>query len=215
MVVNSRFVIFDVIFDGVRVPNLASTALGLAARQLADDWEQKYPYRPVLIETCVDTARFSGSAYKAAGWERIGSTQHRASKSRKDVYWKPLTTDFKPILRMMPRTPAPKSARQDLRARTDIDEAITRPWQTLIIAAARFRRVMPRTMTPTGRPAVLSQGRTITRLRIRLFVSRPGQSRDRVQPARLCHHRIAARTSVSDLRCPAVPGHAGLGRRDV
>ena len=138
--VHSRFVIFD----GVRVPNLASTALGLAARQRTDDWEQKYPYRPVLMETFVDTARFPGSAYKAAGWERIGSTQHRASKSRKDVDWKPLTTDFKPILKTAPRTPAPKSARDDLRRGTEIDEAITRPCrlvQALITAAARFRRV--------------------------------------------------------------------------
>ena len=46
-VVNSRFVIFD----GVKVPNLASKALGLAARQPPDDWQDKYHYRPVLIET--------------------------------------------------------------------------------------------------------------------------------------------------------------------
>ena len=43
VVVNSRFVIFD----GVRVPNLASTAWGRAARQLADDGEHKYQYRPL------------------------------------------------------------------------------------------------------------------------------------------------------------------------
>ena len=133
VMVNSRFVIFD----GVRVPNLALTALGLAARQLADDWEQKYQCRPVLIETFVDTARFQGSADKAAGWERIGSTQHRASKSRKDVYWKPLTTDFQQILRTAPRTPASKSARDHLRRGAEIDDAITRPWQTLITAATR------------------------------------------------------------------------------
>ena len=42
VVVNSRFVIFA----GVRVPNLASAALGLATRQLPDDWHQKYSYRP-------------------------------------------------------------------------------------------------------------------------------------------------------------------------
>ncbi len=133
VVVNSRFVIFD----GVRAPNLASTALGLAARQLADDWQDKYQYRPVLIETFVDTARFSGSAYKAAGWERIGSTQHRASKSRKDVYWKPLTPDFQKILRKDPLHPAPKTARDDLRRGAEIDDAITRPWQVLVTAATR------------------------------------------------------------------------------
>ncbi len=133
VVVNSRFVIFD----GVRVPNLASTALGLAARQLADDWEQKYQYRPVLIETFVDTARFSGSAYKAAGWQRIGSTQPRTNKSRKDVYWKPLTPDFQKILRKDPMPPAPPTARQNLRAGAAIDDTITRPWQALVTAAAR------------------------------------------------------------------------------
>ena len=111
--------------------------MGLAARQLADDWQDKYQYRPVLIETFVDIARFSGSAYKAAGWERIGSTQPRTNKSRKDVYWKPLTPDFKQILRTGPRTPAPKRARDDLRRGAEIDDTITRPWQALITAATR------------------------------------------------------------------------------
>ena len=128
VVVNSRFVIFA----GVRVPNLASAALGLAARQLPDDWHQKYSYRPVLIETFVDTTRFAGSSYKAAGWQCIGQTQPRAGKSQKDVYWKPLAADFRRILRK--EDPAPHKARHDLQG--VIDETITEPWQKLITAAS-------------------------------------------------------------------------------
>lgn len=35
----------------VRSPNLASRALGLVCRRLADDWLSHYGYRPVLLET--------------------------------------------------------------------------------------------------------------------------------------------------------------------
>ena len=134
VVVNSRFVIFE----GVRVPNLASAVLGLAARQLRDDWDRKYHYRPVLMATFVDTERFQGSAYKAAGWQHIGHTRPRSGKTQKAVYWKPLVADFKPILRAEPRKPAPARSRHDLQCGALIDETTTRPWQQLILAVTRI-----------------------------------------------------------------------------
>ena len=130
MVVNSRFAVFD----GVTVPDLASVALGLAARQLPDDWHQKYSYHPVLIETFVDTTRFVGSSCKAADWQCIGQTQPLAGKSRKDVCWKRLVADFRRILRK--EDPAPHKARHDLQCGAMIDETITEPWQKLVTAAS-------------------------------------------------------------------------------
>ena len=67
-VVNSRFLVFS----WVRSKYLASSALALATRRLADDWERLHGWRPVLCETFVDETRFRASCYRAANWERIG-----------------------------------------------------------------------------------------------------------------------------------------------
>ena len=47
----------------------------MAARQLPEDWHDRYAYRPVLLETFVDTGRFTGACYKAANWIHVGQTQ--------------------------------------------------------------------------------------------------------------------------------------------
>jgi len=59
---NDRFLIFP----WVNVPNLASKVLSIATKQVGDDWVQIYGYRPVLIETFVDTSRYEGKSYQAA-----------------------------------------------------------------------------------------------------------------------------------------------------
>jgi len=92
---NSRFLILP----WVRVRGLASKILGQCARQLPGDWELRYAYRPLLLETLVDARRFRGTCYRAANWIRIGQTQGRGrmdSKHRahglapKDIYLYPL-----------------------------------------------------------------------------------------------------------------------------
>lgn len=45
---NSRYLIFPV---GSVYPNLASKALSLVAKQIQEDWLQRYCYAPVLLET--------------------------------------------------------------------------------------------------------------------------------------------------------------------
>jgi len=70
---NSRFLIFP----WVEVKNLASSALALAAKTVADDWQRCYGYRPVLMETLVDKKRFKGTCYKAANWIHMGKTTGR------------------------------------------------------------------------------------------------------------------------------------------
>ncbi len=87
----------------VRCANLASMLLGMAARQLPVDFEQRYHYRPILLESFVDSAHFVGTSYQAANWIRVGRTQGRgrqdrarqASQTVKDIYVYPLAKDFR------------------------------------------------------------------------------------------------------------------------
>ena len=61
---------------------LASKILGYCARQLPGDWERLYGYRPLLLETLVDAARFPGTCYRAANWIELGRTQGRGRMDR-------------------------------------------------------------------------------------------------------------------------------------
>ena len=83
--------------------NLASKILALAARTLPEHWQQRYAYRPVLMETFVDTERFAGTCYRAANWHYIGQTKGRGklgpsgkrSVPIKDLWLYPLDPDFR------------------------------------------------------------------------------------------------------------------------
>jgi len=96
---NARFLILP----WVESKNLASKLLGMAARRLGNDWTERYAYRPVLLETFVDTDRFSGGCYRAANWVHVGTTQgrgkldrnHTARLPRKHIWLYPLAHDFR------------------------------------------------------------------------------------------------------------------------
>lgn len=75
---NSRFLILP----WVRVRGLASKILSRCARQMPGDWEQRYGYRPLLLETLVDAQRFRGTCYRAANWIELGQTQGRGRMDR-------------------------------------------------------------------------------------------------------------------------------------
>ena len=87
----------------VAVPHLASHVLGLIARRIRDDWQAKYGHPVQAIETFVDRSRFKGTCYRAANWQRLGSTQgrtrndqaHRIRTAVKDVYLYPLVADLR------------------------------------------------------------------------------------------------------------------------
>ena len=70
---NARFLILP----WIRSDNLASKILALAARQLPHDWQTRYHYRPLLLETFVEKNRFTGACYRAANWLQVGQTQGR------------------------------------------------------------------------------------------------------------------------------------------
>ena len=99
---NNRFVLFP----WVQISNLASHVLGQLARRAGDDWQQRWGYRPVLLETFVDPRRFQASCYRAAGWKRLGRTTGeglaRAGKqyqtTSKLIFAKPLQADFRRLL---------------------------------------------------------------------------------------------------------------------
>ena len=46
------------------------------------DWERRYGYRPLLLETLVDGQRFAGTCYRAANWILLGETQGRGRMDR-------------------------------------------------------------------------------------------------------------------------------------
>jgi hypothetical protein len=99
---NSRFLIFP----WVEVANLASHVLGQLARRVGDDWQARWGYRPLLLETFVDPARFRGSCYRASGWALLGRTSgeglvrpgKRYQTSPKLIFAKPLQADFRALL---------------------------------------------------------------------------------------------------------------------
>jgi hypothetical protein len=107
-----------VILPWVSVRGLASKILSLAARQLPKDWQRLYGYRPLLLETLVDPARFRGTSYRAANWIRLGQTQGRGrmdcaheatGRAVKDIYVFPLCRDVRRRLCQSP-PPAPAAA---------------------------------------------------------------------------------------------------------
>ena len=109
---NARFLLFP----WVGVKNLASHVLGLAARQVAADWQRQHRYRPVLLETYVDSERYAGTCYRAAGWQCVGKTQGRKAQGRnpavtpKAVYVRPLHPRWQQALLQGPRALARKKS---------------------------------------------------------------------------------------------------------
>ena len=55
------------------------------ARQLPDDWEERYNIRPVMMESFVQKDRFAGTCYKAANWVNVGQTKGRGKYRTKLV----------------------------------------------------------------------------------------------------------------------------------
>ena len=95
----SRFLIRP----SVNCKNLASKVLSMSVATIANDFEQQYGYRPLLIESFVDTERYSGTCYQAANWLTIGKTKGRGRQDRhsesalsqKTIVMYPLESQFR------------------------------------------------------------------------------------------------------------------------
>jgi hypothetical protein len=70
------------ILPWVQVPHLASHVLALALKRLSSDWQTRYGHPIWLVETFVEEERFRGTAYRAAGWLRVGQTTGRTRQDR-------------------------------------------------------------------------------------------------------------------------------------
>ena len=136
---NSRFLIFP----WVNVPNLASTSLSIATKQISDDFMQVHKYRPVLIETFVDTTRYSGTCYQAANWQHLGKTkgrgrfdpEHNHPETIKEIFVHPLQSNFRHILTNFQQTKAlKKKYRNDLLLSNtlQVEDSFVRLWENVI-----------------------------------------------------------------------------------
>ena len=99
---NPRFLILP----WIKIPNLGSHLLAILRRRLPIDWAARYHTVPVLIETFVETPRYTGAVYRASGWVHVGSTQGRGrydtlklyDKPKKDIWLRPLTRHWRRTL---------------------------------------------------------------------------------------------------------------------
>lgn len=99
---NARFLILP----GVTSKNRASRILAGLAKRLPKDWQHRYAYRLVLLETFVEKDRFQGTCYRAANWIHVGQTKgrgkldrnHRPALPVKDIFLYPLHKNFGQIL---------------------------------------------------------------------------------------------------------------------
>lgn len=87
----------------VNCKNLASKVLGMSMAVIANDFDLRYGYRPLLVESFVDTERYSSTCYQAANWLAIGQTKGRGRQDRysestlsqKTIYMYTLETSFR------------------------------------------------------------------------------------------------------------------------
>jgi hypothetical protein len=91
------------IFPWVQITNLSSHVLGQLGRRVGADWQARWGYEPLLMETFVDPAKFSGTCYRSAGWIELGRTTGRGlqraghfyQSTPKILYVKGLSADFR------------------------------------------------------------------------------------------------------------------------
>ena len=92
---NDRYLLLP----GIRVDNLASHVLALAAARVADDWEAAYGVRPLAAYTYVAPDRL-GTCYRGAGWKccaarTSGCPPGRRAVAPKAVWIKPLAAGWR------------------------------------------------------------------------------------------------------------------------
>lgn len=104
---NHRFLILP----SVRVQNLASRVLALAANHVPRDWSERHNRRPQAIYTYL-APEHEGTCYRAAGWhhcprvsEGLPDWRRRRVTTPCEVWIKPLSKDWRATLQHQPRAP--------------------------------------------------------------------------------------------------------------
>ena len=148
----------------VRVRNLASRALGLAARQLPRDWAALHGYRPVLLETFVNPEQQRASCYRAANWQLAGRTAGDADSPPKEVYVLPLHPRWREILLQKPPPAPPRAPPGPPQA----DDGFVRMWRAILAGVARTAATHDRSWQ--------RRRRSLNTLPVVLFAYRPVHS---------------------------------------
>jgi hypothetical protein len=121
---NSRFLIRP----EVEIKHLASHVLALAIRRLPEDWEHRYGYRPWLLESFVEKAKYRGCSYRAANWIELerstagrgrNDPHHQAEQTAKRIFLYPLLKNSRALLRQLPQKPRLARAEPTPRPRPD------------------------------------------------------------------------------------------------
>jgi len=68
---NSRFLILP----NCHYKNLATKILSLCHRRIQTDWQNRFGFPLLMMETFVDPSRFIGTIYRAANWNLVGNTK--------------------------------------------------------------------------------------------------------------------------------------------
>ena len=82
LVANNRFLILP----EIKIKNLASRILSMSLRQMQKDWLKQYEILPYMVETFVDSEKYSGVCYKAANWIYLGTTKGYGKIGKDFVY---------------------------------------------------------------------------------------------------------------------------------
>lgn len=130
------------IFPWINVANLASKAMSLVTKRIGKDWLDKFGYRPVMIETFVDTTKYTGTCYQAANFQHIGKTKGRSrfvrnenSNTIKDIYIYPLESNWRHTLtNCHPTKSLKKKYRNDLPSSHThvLDDSFVQLWQKVV-----------------------------------------------------------------------------------
>ncbi len=118
LIVNlSRFLIRP----AVHCRNLASWALSHTLRRLGDDFMRHSGYRPVLVESFVESQHYTGVSLLAAGWTRVGLTAGRgrfstagAAVPKRAIWCRPLRSDWRRVLGITPQMVVPRGCAEGL-----------------------------------------------------------------------------------------------------
>ena len=94
------------ILPWMQCKGLACKILSIVNRQLRHHWQQRYGFKPVLLETFVECEHHRGRSYKAANWVHVGKAVGCGKKSRvqqqiipfKDIWLYPLKRNFRAAL---------------------------------------------------------------------------------------------------------------------
>jgi len=101
-----------VVFPWIKINNLISQVLAQAVVQVSKDWERKFGFRPLLMETFVDRSKFSGASYRSANWIIVGTSSGRRKNNggEKEIFLFPISSDYREKLCGRQAAPTAKSS---------------------------------------------------------------------------------------------------------